>query len=169
MTVATKPVKDEARADADKRYFDELPLHQFLTYRMARVQTKLNGQATRLLQRVSGLSLTQWRIIALVGSQPGARSTDLTRDAAFDKGMFSRKLKTLVAAGHIISETDPTDHRVHLLRLSPTGQEIFENTLPRMRERQRMLHDVLSDEEASNFLAALEKLEAAAEILPGDQ
>ena len=64
---------------------DTLPLQQFLTYRLSRVQAKLNAQATRILREASGITLTQWRIIALVGAAGQTRLSQLAREAALDK------------------------------------------------------------------------------------
>lgn len=48
--------------------YGDLPLNQFLTYRLSRVQAKLNTQGNALLQKHAGLKLTQWRLLALVGT-----------------------------------------------------------------------------------------------------
>ena len=70
---------------------DEGVLSRFMTYRLARLHARLNVQASRILQDVAGLSLTQWRVLSLVGSHRGATATQLTRVSAMDKGLFSRK------------------------------------------------------------------------------
>ncbi|MEM6465151.1 MAG: MarR family winged helix-turn-helix transcriptional regulator [Pseudomonadota bacterium] len=140
-----------------------LPLHRFLTYRMARVQSKLNTQASRLLRAKAGLSLAQWRILALIGSNPGARSTDLTRISAMDKGQFSRKLKTLVDDRLVTVTMAAEDHRTMKLELSESGQALFERTLPHMRERQMALSSLLAPEEEEMFFRVLDRLETAVE------
>jgi len=140
-----------------------LPLHRFLAYRMARVQSKLNTQASRLLRAKAGLSLAQWRILALIGSNPGARSTDLTRISAMDKGQFSRKLKTLVDDRLVTVTMAAEDHRTMKLELSESGQALFERTLPHMRERQMALSSLLAPQEEEMFFRVLDRLETAVE------
>ena len=66
-------------------------LHQFLTYRLSRVQAKLNAQANALLHAQSGLTLSRWRILALVGAAGQTRLSELARIAALDKGLLSRE------------------------------------------------------------------------------
>ena len=133
-----------------------LPLHQFLTYRLARVQAKLNTQANRI-------TLTQWRVIALVGAAGQARLSDLAKAAALDKGLLSRAVKTLVEDGSILTRTDENDHRAQVLSLSGKGQQIFERTLPVTRARQHRLREGLTEEELAVFRQVLDKLEIAAE------
>ncbi|MEX0339240.1 MAG: MarR family winged helix-turn-helix transcriptional regulator [Arenibacterium sp.] len=157
MAGTQREEKDNAGAAQD------LPLHRFLTYRIARIQAKLNIQATRLLQETSGITLSQWRVIALVGAAGQTRLSRLAKEAALDKGLLSRNLKTLIEAGVVLSEVDDVDHRVQNLRLSTKGQSIFEKTLPVTRARQNRLREDISDEELQVFHRVLDKLDIAAE------
>jgi hypothetical protein len=75
---------------------DPLPLDQFLTYRLARVQARLNVHAAVLLKRHAGLTLSQWRIIALIGSGGHTKVSDFTRSMGLDKGLVSRNVRLLV-------------------------------------------------------------------------
>lgn len=140
---------------------EEPPVFQFLTYRLSRLQSRLNSGATRILKDLAGISLTQWRILALVGGQPGSRATDLIRLSAIDKGLFSRKLKTLQAEGLIASREDSKDHRVHKLHLTENGMKLYQQVLPVMRRRQQSLQDCLDERELEGLFAALNKLEVA--------
>lgn len=139
------------------------PLHQFLTYRLSRVQAKLNAQANALLQRSAGLTLSQWRILALIGAAGQTRLSALVRIAALDKGLVSRNLKILSANGLVHSKQDEMDQRVQHLSLTKKGQALFEETLPKMRERQRHLRAGLDPAELRVLYSALDKLEIAAD------
>lgn len=141
----------------------ELPLHRFVTYRVARVQAKLNAQATRLLREASGITLTQWRVIALIGAAGETQSSTLSKEAALDKGLLSRALKTLIEERVVQSTTDASDKRVQILRLTEKGRAIFEKTLPVTRKRQANLREGLTDEELRVFHKVLDHFEIAAE------
>lgn len=142
---------------------DGIPLHQFLTYRMSRVQAKLNAQANAILERESGLTLSRWRILALVGASGQTRLSELSRIAALDKGLISRNLKVLVSEGIINSKQDDIDHRVQHLSLTPKGLALFEATLPKMHARQTKLREDLTPTELSAIYSVLDKLEMASE------
>ncbi len=141
----------------------QFPLHQYLTYRLSRVQAKLNVQGARLLRDTVGLTLSQWRIVALIGAAGRTRLSTIAREAALDKGLLSRNLKNLIELGIVTSRQDEDDHRVQHLSLSPRGQEIFERALPVTRKRQEWLRKDLSEEEIRIFRRVLDKLECAAE------
>ncbi len=136
---------------------------QFLTFRLARAQAKLNAQAARILKDQAGLTLTQWRLVALLGGVGEATAAYLSRVAAMDKGLISRNVKTLMTEGLVASHQNPEDSRAHTLRLTPRGRDIFESTLPRMRARQDLLRAHLETQEEEVLLRALLKLERAAE------
>lgn len=158
------PTMKPAPTDADDIDFNP-PLHQYLTYRMSRVQAKLNIQATRMLRAASGITLLQWRIIALIGAAGQTRMSELSKEAALDKGLLSRNLKTLIEDGVVNAFQDKSDHRAQNLSLSAKGIDIFERTLPVSRRRQQLLHDSLTAEELRVFRRVLDKLEQSAEII----
>lgn len=139
-------------------------LYQYVTYRLSRVQAKLNAQATHMLREASGITLSQWRIIALVGAVGETRLSMLARHSALDKGLLSRNLKALVTEGIVLTKQDQTDHRAQLLSLSPKGKEIFQRTLPVSQKRQSLLNETLTKDELETFHRVLEKLEVAADI-----
>jgi len=141
----------------------ELPLRRFVTYRISRVQAKLNAQASRILRETSGITLAQWRVIALIGAAGQTQSSKLSKDAALDKGLLSRNLKTLIEQGVVASRMDAEDHRVHILSLTSKGRAIFEKTLPVTRKRQAKLREGLTDEDLRVFHKVLDHLEIAAE------
>ena len=140
----------------------DLPLQQFLTYRFSRVQAKLNAQAMRILAQ-AGLSLTQWRIIALIGNAGQARPSALTSEGLIDKGMFSRKIKPLITTGLVDAGIDDKDNRAQVLSLTQKGRMLYNDTLPIMRKRQHALRAALTEEELRLIYTILNKLELAAE------
>jgi len=148
---------------------NESPLYlkNFLTFRFARVQAKLNAQGARLLKEVAGLSLAQWRIIAILGSDGETTSSELSRNAQIDKGLLSRKLKQLIAQKIVMSTPHKTDGRVLLLSLTDKGQKIFTDTLPHMQERQEKLRGLFSEQELSDINNAITKLEASLDAEAG--
>lgn len=148
---------------------DSQPLYRFLTYRLSRVQAKLNAQGSALLQREAGLTVSKWRILALVGAAGQTRLSALVRVAALDKGLVSRNLKIMVAEGLIATQQDDIDHRVQHLSLTKKGQALFEETLPKMRVRQAKLQEQLTHHEIEVLHSALDKLEIAADWRGDDQ
>ncbi|WP_434055829.1 MAG: MarR family winged helix-turn-helix transcriptional regulator [Roseibium sp.] len=156
-------IKSPNQQAEDSDTFFAQPLHQFLTYRLSRVQAKLNTQAQRILSEAADISLIQWRIIALIGSSGDSHAGELTRRAALDKGLFSRNLKTLMKRGMVTSREDKADHRIAILSLTGDGHALYQKVLPIMRARQRALRSSMTKSELDTLHSALDKLEIAAE------
>lgn len=144
---------------------DLLQLQSFLTYRLARVQAKLNAQGMRVLKEAAGIGLTQWRVIAMLGvsGEDPIIAADLQRIVDVDKGLLSRTIRGLAEDGYVVSIPDEDDHRRHQLALTEAGQALYEQTLPVMRRRQAQLRAALTVEEIEVLFTALEKLETAVE------
>lgn len=146
----------------------DLPLRRFLTYRLNRLQARLNAQAARYLTAHGGITLSEWRAIALIGSLEETTLTELSREAQIDKGLLSRTLKTLVERGMVDGRQDDRDNRVQRLTLTASGTKLHERILPRMRARQRFLQAALTTSEFAALHSAIDKLEIAAEVTEFD-
>ncbi len=139
------------------------PLQQFLTYRLACVQARLNRQARRILSRNFGITLNEWRVLALVADSKETSSRSLTEISTMDKGLVSRTIKALVKAGLLQGRANAADHRQYLWSPTPKGRVLYEAALPVMRKRQRYLRASLSQAQLHHLQSALSALEAAAE------
>ncbi|MGP6086870.1 MarR family winged helix-turn-helix transcriptional regulator [Antarctobacter jejuensis] len=138
-------------------------LGQFLTYRMSRLQAKLNAQASRILRDHAGITITQWRIIAVLGDGGSCTAAQLSRMTAMDKGLISRNVKTLNSEGFITISRDSSDNRALHLNLTDKGHKVFDHTFPRMSARQTALRSYLDEIDPELLLLAFDKLERAAE------
>lgn len=136
-------------------------LTQFLSYRIIRVHQVLNAQAVAVLDKVAGISLTQWRLIAMIGSGTASTARDIARKTFIDPGMISRTSRALEDAGLITTTRPSADRRIVEMRLTDKGHAIFARTLPYMQARQQALLDSLEPEEQDAVFGILEKLEAA--------
>ena len=150
------------RIEELERVIEKLEPQQFLTFRLNRAHAKLNAQANHILGRHAGISLVQWRIIALLGSDTANTLTELITLVDADKGQFSRRVKTLLDLGLVAARQNPSDRRQQILRLTPKGRKLYDDTIEVMRKRQRLLINSLSGQELEVFYQALDKLSAAA-------
>ncbi|MEZ5789914.1 MAG: MarR family winged helix-turn-helix transcriptional regulator [Nitratireductor sp.] len=149
--------------DQDDSFYDGVPLQQFLTYRLARLHAKLNAQASRILSDHAGITLGQWRVIALTGGKGEITLTEIHRATQMDKGQLSRTIKGMFDDELITSRTSEHDQRQQILLLSQKGTDIYRHMLPIMRERQKMLMSCLAAEERRIIFSAIDKLEIAAD------
>jgi len=139
------------------------PLHELISYRLARVQAKLNAQANRILKENGGLTLVQWRVLLILRRIGETSVGQIARETQFDKALISRTVQSLVARGYVTHRDNKHDQRQQLLKITPSGSKIFETAAPHMQARQKALKGAFTEKERSLLLDALDRLEAAAE------
>ena len=139
------------------------PLTQFLTYRILRLHHALNAQAVAILTEVSGISLGQWRILAMVGSGGALTARDVARRTGFDPAFISRTVRSLEETGLLRTARSDVDRRVMTLELTARGAELHDRTLPFMQARQEALLAALAPEERDAIFRVIDKLERAAQ------
>ena len=138
-------------------------LTKFLSYRVVRLHHALNAQALAVLERVAGITLAQWRVIAMVGSGAATSSRDIVRKSIIDPALISRTVKGLEDAGLLTTSRLKNDRRVISLSLTPSGQDVYDHTLPRMQARQEALIEALDPAEQDAIFLIFDKLEMAAD------
>ena len=143
--------------------FNAEALQGLLTFRISRVNARLNVQATQILKKIAGLSLVQWRLITSIHALGTTTSNQICRTTAMDKGLVSRKLKDLVADGFIDAQVNQNDNRQQMLSLTEKGERIHEAVQPIMRRRREYLMEQLTPDESQILFAALAKIDASAD------
>lgn len=146
----------------------EHPLSERVTYRLSRLQAKLNAQARRLLKDVADLTLTEWRVLVMINETDGVTMAEIGRRTQFDKGQLSRCIKGMVQKKLLTVLSDEADMRLRGLRITDEGRRRFALAWPAMRRRQDILTGSMSAEARAALWAAMDHLEAASDIeVPG--
>ena len=148
----------------DKFVYD---LTHHLTYRIARLQARLNAQATEILKQNTDISLSEWRILAILIDPEIASQKDMLKAMGLDKGQVSRTIKRLEAKNYIISEHDDADNRKRQISLSDSGRELVVQILPLMIKRQAYLKSPFNEDELNSLYEFITKLEHKAGPVPG--
>lgn len=146
-----------------------IPLKQHVTYPLARLNAKLTAQATRLLRKHSDLSLSQWRILAVLDFMGPVSMSEINRFTHLDKGQMSRVSQGLIRDGLISSQPSRSDQRVHVLSLTPTGRAAFDRAAPHMRRRREFLLEALTPQQQEQFFQLVDILSKAADDFEADQ
>jgi len=153
---------------ADRRP-DTLHLDDYLPYRLSVASNRVSRLIAKLYQDRFGLSIWQWRVLAILGAQTGLTAGQVAKRAAMDKMAVSRAVSALLARGLVLRKTAKHDARARILSLSETGAGIYTEIAPLAREQeQHLLAGFSADdvEAATRFLLALE---ARAVELAGDE
>ncbi|MBM3354376.1 MAG: MarR family transcriptional regulator [Betaproteobacteria bacterium] len=134
-------------------------IRELLSYRVHRVANLLSRGAEMRYRREFGVSLLEWRTVALLGGAPEPLSlNDLARAAGVDKSQMSRVVSGLSARRLLLRAEDKADGRGVKLRLSRAGRRIYDGLIAAAAERNDALLGCLSARQRACFDTVLEKL-----------
>lgn len=154
------------RAEAEGRDdVDALVLGDFLPYRLSVLANRISAALARLYQDRFGLSIPEWRVIAVIGQHGELSSHEIVRLTAMDKAKVSRALTRLVAQGHLVRESHPADQRTNRVRFSPAGRSVYDRIAPLARAWERELLAGLTVDHRRSVDTALTVLSARIDAL----
>ncbi len=132
----------------------------YLPYRMSVVSNKASGLIARAYQARFGLSIWEWRVIAVLGGEARPLTAQAVCEAtAMDKVTVSRAIRALDARGLVARQPNADDKRASDVTLTADGQGIYADIAPSALDYEaRMLAD-FSDNERAALKQLLEKLE----------
>jgi len=137
-----------------------LDLERFLPYRLSVLSNRISGDIARLYEKRHGLSIPEWRVIAVLARRPGLSATEVAQRTAMDKVAVSRAVSALLDGGRILRDTDEDDRRRSLLRLSEAGRAIYADVAPRAIAYEQRLLDALQPDERQALDRLLARMEA---------
>src|ERR1700761_1758598 len=107
-----------------------LDLDHFLPYRLSILSNRASDAIARHYSDRFGLSVPEWRIIAVLGQSPGMSAREVAARTAMDKVQVSRAVASLVDARRVKRDEDRVDGRVTRLSLTPKGRAIYDDVVP---------------------------------------
>ena len=143
-------------------------IRELLSYRLHQVANLLSRGAEMRYRREFGVSLWEWRTVALLGGALGPQSlNELARAAGMDKGQMSRVVSGLTTRRIISREADANDARGIRLSLTRSGSKLYRKLISAAAERNSAFLGCLSARERACLEKAMAKLsrEARAFIL----
>lgn len=141
---------------------DPATIRDLLSYRIHRLANALSRGAARRYRQDFGVSLMEWRILALLGGFAPLTLRDLARESGLDKAQASRAVKALVARGLVERATGAQDAREVALRLSETGAALQEGLMQAARERDAAFRAALPEGTLTALEEAIRLLQAEA-------
>jgi len=154
--------------DKNKQSFDTgatgdlLDLEAFLPYRLAVLSHQVSASLGDLYADRFGLSIPEWRVMAILGRHPNATANVIAEQGAMDKVQVSRAVSRLSSAGILDREIDGRDRRRIKLRLSRSGERIYRAIVPLARGYEAELLAGLSVEDRRGLARILAALSARA-------
>jgi len=142
-----------------------LDLEEFLPYRLSVLSNLISASIAEAYSRRYGLSISEWRVMAVLGRFPGLSAAEVADRTAMDKVAVSRAVGRLIDSGRVRRETDPQDRRRSVLDLTTEGRRIYLRITPVLLRYERELLDTLPASERRHLVDLLRKLQARARRL----
>jgi DNA-binding MarR family transcriptional regulator len=137
-------------------------LEDFLPYQLSVASNRISRMFARRYSDAFGLSIADWRVIAVLGRFGTLSPSAVGTATAMDKVKVSRAAAGLVVRGLLKQAQDPNDGRGRLLSLTRKGATVHQGVVPLARELETSLSQGLSRTEWAGLQKALLRLNAYA-------
>ncbi len=136
----------------------ELDLAGFLPYRLSVLANRVSRTLAAEYSARFGLSVPEWRVMAVLGQWPGASADAVCRHTEMDKVSVSRAVTRLRRRGLLRRELAAEDRRRSVLRLSARGAAVHARIVPLALAYEQRLTEVLSASEHRELRRLIDKL-----------
>jgi len=144
---------------------EELKLEQFLPYRLATLSHTVSTTIAHVYDKRFGLSIPEWRVIAILGRFPGLSAVEVAERTMMDKVAVSRAVTKLIKNGRIDRQFADADRRRSILNLSEEGRRVHNEVAPLALQFERKLLEGLDDDERAQLNTLIDQLLARARLL----
>lgn len=148
---------------------DDFSLGSFLPYRLSVTTNRISRAFAARYSARFGLSIPEWRVLAVLGSFAPLSSNEICERTAMDKAKVSRAVALLTGKGLVDRAAHPDDQRLLRLSLSAEGQRTFEAVVPIAEQLEAELTADLSEKEKAMLHRCLDRLAAAVDRLERDR
>lgn len=145
-----------------------LHIGHFVTFQIIRLANAAKANVTRKYLADFGLSVPEWRLLAMTVRFEPVRFSELVANSSIDKGQASRTLQVLTRRGLIAAQTLGGGRRRPaeggapvILTVTGKGRRLYETLLPVAQRNQARLLYLLTREERRMLWIILNKLFAA--------
>lgn len=158
--VAPEPEETSPWHDLDESG-EGLIVHEFLTVKLSALIASMKRKVTASYARPAGLSVPEWRLLALIAEDGTISFGALVVQSATDKAQVSRTVKDLEHRGliAIVPET-PNDRKRLACSITPTGQTLHDTIIATARRMQAEVICQLDPADRDQFYRALARLQA---------
>lgn len=140
----------------------DIPVEQFVTALVPQLSSLMRRNVTSIYVEQHGLTVPQWRVLALVARYTSLPFTELVSLSGLDKAQISRTLRSLEKEQLCQVVPDPSGNRKKIVcAITPQGQKRYDLILPKAQQRQVDLLSGLTKAERRALFSSLSKLMAA--------
>lgn len=145
-----------------------LTLDDYLPYRLSIASIAVSRLIARAYEDRFGLSIPQWRLMAVLAEKPMTQQQVVAR-TAMDKVTVSRAAQGLVGRHLLDRSAHEADGRSHILALTEQGRDLHAEIAPLAMAYEAALIAGLTPAEVETLKRLLSRLETAATRLSGEE
>lgn len=124
-----------------------LSLEEYLPYRLAVTSAKVSGLIAKAYETRFGLTIPQWRLLAVLNEHAPLSQQDLVNRTLMDKVNVSRTVSSLITRGLVTKKSQDNDKRFQSLTLTKEGQSVVDEIIPVAKDLEHSLLGAFSKEE----------------------
>jgi len=140
-------------------------LEQFVPYSLSVLTNTIGATLALAYSERFGLSIPEWRIVAILNRFPGISAREAAQFTAMDKVQVSRAITSLLKAGMVKRKFSKEDQRRSVLALTAQGRGVFGKIVPAAIRFEELLHEGLTHGEIAALEATLAKVQSRASQL----
>ena len=152
---------------AGTRPAGDLVLDRFLPYRLSVLANTVSRGIARLYADRFGITIPEWRVLAILGDSGPASSAGIRARTAMDKVQVSRAIQRLASARLVSRRTDPADGGSATIAMTAKGTGVYREIVPLARSREAILLDGFTNAERRTLDALLNRLRDRAGTIAG--
>lgn len=142
-----------------------LNLESYLPYRLSVASNKVSALIAKAYEVRFGLTIPQWRLLAILSEGAPLSQQSLVSRTAMDKVTVSRAAQALITRGLVQSRPSEKDRRAVELSLTAAGISIVQEVAPVALAFEKSLIEAIGAPAAERLDIMLRKLEDQAEKL----
>ncbi|XOV78857.1 MAG: MarR family winged helix-turn-helix transcriptional regulator [Aestuariibacter sp.] len=135
-----------------------LTLERFMPYRLSILSNMVSSMIADTYQDKFALTITEWRIMAVLGEYPGSSADEISVKTQIEKSILSRSVNRLLKRHLIEREISDTDRRRSHIKLSDMGRAVYEEIVPLSYAYENALLNCFSKEEQAQFSQLVDRL-----------
>jgi DNA-binding MarR family transcriptional regulator len=140
-------------------------LRQLTSFKLRQLTNIYTKGSSSVYERRFGLTLNEWRCIALLQHSPGMSLNRLAEQAQFDRGLTSRIVTALETRGVLQRGTDEKDARGVVISLTGAGRDLVREVFPLAAELNERLLSALTRAERAALPDIIDKLTHQARVM----
>jgi len=127
------------------------------TYKVTVLSDMIARRVGRIVNDVSGLNLSQWRVMVAVADQANRTVSDVVTVTPMDKTIVSRSAQHLVKIGLLTRTASDLDGRVSHLNLTKTGQKLYNEIMEKLDIHDANGRELMDGKDEAKLLKRLDQ------------